>query len=155
MRERGKGKRGKYQHGWPTDGATICFEDARRNDALSVAKLTSKWGPVIGTSASSPDFVGLLALSAEIVKGKLGPVNAELYAAANKDKGYYFRKGLKGNNGYATTSGLWDPVLGLGTRTASASPGRRRSLVSRRRPRIHRGDKFRQWWEPEIGVPTI
>ena len=73
------------------------------------------WSQSIGTSAASPDFVGLLALTAQIVNSKLGEVNAELYKAAAKHRGYYFRRGLKGFNGYNTSTTLWDPVLGLGT----------------------------------------
>ena len=101
--------------GFSSGGGSCDAEKCNVDDSSDTEYVEGQWSQSIGTSAASPDFVGLLALSAEIVNGKLGPVNAELYTAAAKDKGYYFRKGLKGNNGYATTSGLWDPVLGLGT----------------------------------------
>jgi subtilase family serine protease len=69
---------------------------------------------VSGTSAAAPEFAGLLALRVQYTKKLLGDVNPELYALA-KTKGS-FRTGIKGNNGYySTTAGLWDPVLGLGT----------------------------------------
>ena len=68
---------------------------------------------VAGTSAAAPEFAGLLALRVQL-KGRLGDFNPEMYALA-KTKGT-FRPGIKGNNGYySTTTGLWDPVLGLGT----------------------------------------
>ena len=101
--------------GFSSGGRSCDAQKCNVDDSSDTEYVEGQWSQSIGTSAASPDFVGLLALSAEIVNGKLGPVNAELYAAAAKDKNYYFRKGLKGNNGFATTSGLWDPVLGLGT----------------------------------------
>jgi kumamolisin len=67
----------------------------------------------VGTSASSPDMAGLLALSAQINGTAAGDVHALLYAEA-KHAGL-LRHGIKGNNGLPSTSGLWDPVLGLGT----------------------------------------
>jgi subtilase family serine protease len=101
--------------GFSSGGQSCEAQKCNKDDSSDTEYVEGQWTQSIGTSAASPDFVGLLALTAELAKGKLGPVNAELYQAANKKKGYYFRRGLKGNNGYPTTSGLWDPVLGLGT----------------------------------------
>ncbi|HEY1881622.1 MAG TPA: S53 family peptidase [Candidatus Cybelea sp.] len=101
--------------GFSSGGHSCEAQKCNLDDSSDTEYVEGQWTESIGTSAASPDFVGLLALTAELVKGKLGPVNAELYTAANKRKGYYFRKGLKGNNGYPTTAALWDPVLGLGT----------------------------------------
>jgi subtilase family serine protease len=75
-------------------------------------------GQEVGTSASSPDTVGLLALASEIAHSPLGDVHALLYKKA-KVAGL-FHRGIPGNNGgYPTTTGLWDPVLGLGTPDAA------------------------------------
>jgi subtilase family serine protease len=68
---------------------------------------------VSGTSAAAPEFAGLLALKVQIHKGPIGDPHPYLYALA-KHTGSY-RTGIHGGNGYPTTSGLWDPVLGLGT----------------------------------------
>jgi len=68
---------------------------------------------VSGTSAAAPEFAGLLALKVQIHKGKIGDPHAYLYALAQHAGSYH--SGIKGGNGYATTTTLWDPVLGLGT----------------------------------------
>jgi kumamolisin len=101
--------------GFSSDGKSCDAQKCNKDDSSDTEYVEGQWTESIGTSAASPDFVGLLALTAQLVKGKLGPVNAELYSADKKKSGYYFRHGLKGNNGYPTTTGLWDPVLGLGT----------------------------------------
>jgi subtilase family serine protease len=76
----------------------------------------------VGTSASGPDIVGLIALGTEIQGTPLGDIHALLYMEA-KHPGL-LRRGIKGNNGLPTTSGAWDPVLGLGTPiSASAMVG--------------------------------
>jgi subtilase family serine protease len=75
---------------------------------------------VIGTSASSPDFAGLLALREEYVPGRIGNVNYIVYklaqeqfqgAAANP----YFHTGVPGFNGYYHTHAGYNYVLGNGT----------------------------------------
>ncbi len=101
--------------GFSSDGQSCQAQKCNKDDSSDTEYLEGQWTQSIGTSAASPDFVGLLALTAELVKGKLGAVNAELYQAAAKHPNYFFRKGLKGFNGYHTSTTLWDPVLGLGT----------------------------------------
>jgi subtilase family serine protease len=67
-----------------------------------------------GTSAAAPEFAGLLALRIQLSGSLQGDLHPALYAAAKKTGA--FRKGIHGNNGYyATTTTMWDPVLGLGT----------------------------------------
>jgi hypothetical protein len=83
------------------------------DDSSDWVLVHGKWTAGIGTSASSPDTVGLLLIISQRVKSPLGFANTELYKLA-KRKGY-FHTGLKGDNGYRTTGGKWDPVLGLGT----------------------------------------
>jgi hypothetical protein len=90
-------------------------QKCNKDDSSDLERLGGQWTQSIGTSAACPDFVGYLAQVADINKSYLGFVNAELYTAAKKKPGYFFRKGLKGDNPLKTASGLWDPVLGLGT----------------------------------------
>jgi pseudomonalisin len=71
----------------------------------------------IGTSASGPDMVGLIALATQLANSPLGDVHGLLYSLAKKNG--LFHRGIPGNNGYATTKGSWDPVLGLGTPSAA------------------------------------
>ena len=73
-----------------------------------------RFGEVFGTSAAAPEFAGLLALRVQLAGALQGDLHPALYAAAKKTGA--FRKGIHGNNGYyATTTTMWDPVLGLGT----------------------------------------
>jgi subtilase family serine protease len=102
------------------------------DDSSDVLVLNGSFQRAIGTSASSPDTAGFIALAAQIAGSKLGDVHAAFYAAS-KTAGI-FHSGIPGNNGaYATTKARWDPVLGLGTpdagyklaggKTAAGIPG--------------------------------
>lgn len=73
-----------------------------------------------GTSVSSPEFAGLLALEEQNLGGRLGNVNPLIYARAamqQNDGGLnFFRQGIPGFNGYySTTSSGYNMVLGNGT----------------------------------------
>jgi subtilase family serine protease len=100
--------------GFSSDGSHCQALKCNVDDSSDWLRLQGKWTQAIGTSASSPDTVGLLAVTAQIIKSRLGFVNGELYKAATK-RGVYFHSGIKGDNGFETTRGLWDPVLGVGT----------------------------------------
>ena len=84
------------------------------------------WYDIGGTSLSTPQWAGLVAIAAQIKGSGLGPINAALYAlAAGPNYGTYFYDVTTGNNqavpcipGYPATSG-WDPVTGLGTPNAA------------------------------------
>lgn len=82
------------------------------NDSSDWLRIAGQWYLAIGTSASSPDIVGLIALRIDKQHKLQGDIHKWLYA---NGKGKMWRKGIKGNNGYKTTKGAWDPVLGLGT----------------------------------------
>jgi subtilase family serine protease len=73
----------------------------------------------IGTSLSSPDFVGLVALKIQSVGGRLGNVNYEIYslaaAQANGSFNKVFRQDIPGNNGVYSTAPGYNLVLGNGT----------------------------------------
>jgi subtilase family serine protease len=84
------------------------------------------WFIVGGTSCSSPQFAGLVAIADQIAGHGLGQINPTLYRlAAGPDYGTYFYDVTTGNNqadpsipGYPATTG-WDPVTGLGTPDAA------------------------------------
>ncbi len=84
------------------------------------------WYVVGGTSASSPQWAGLIAIADQIAGHDLGYINPKLYQIAN-DPGKYasdFFDVTVGNNttssipGYSASSG-WDAVTGLGTPNAA------------------------------------
>ena len=85
------------------------------------------WYVVGGTSASSPQWAGLVAIADQIAGHGLGLINPTLYAlATGPSYATYFYDVTTGNNqadptvpGYPATPG-WDPVTGLGTPNAAA-----------------------------------
>jgi len=85
------------------------------------------WFLVGGTSCSSPQFAGLVAIADQIAGHGLGPINDTLYAIGSDPTAYAsdFFDVTTGNNqadpnvtGYPATPG-WDPVTGLGTPNAA------------------------------------
>jgi subtilase family serine protease len=84
------------------------------------------WYVVGGTSASAPQWAGLVAIADQIAGHGLGQINPTLYQlATGPDYGTYFYDVTTGNNqadpaipGYPATAG-WDPVTGLGTPNAA------------------------------------
>ena len=87
---------------------------------------SSGWYVVGGTSASSPQWAGLVAIADQIAGHGLGQINPTLYSlASSANYGSYFYDVTTGNNqansaipGYPATTG-WDPVTGLGTPDAA------------------------------------
>jgi subtilase family serine protease len=85
------------------------------------------WYDVGGTSASAPQWAGLVAMADQLHGGGLGLINPALYSVAS-DPGRYaadFYDVTVGNNqvdpsipGYPATPG-WDPTTGLGTPNAA------------------------------------
>jgi len=86
------------------------------------------WYVIGGTSSSSPQWAGLIAVANEMNGGhQLGYINPALYAIASNPAMYAsdFYDVTTGNNqavptvaGYPATTG-WDPVTGLGTPNAA------------------------------------
>jgi subtilase family serine protease len=85
------------------------------------------WYDIGGTSLSSPEWAGLIAIADQINGGGLGPINPALYTLASNPASYSadFFDVTTGNNtldpavaGYPATTG-WDPVTGLGTPDAA------------------------------------
>jgi subtilase family serine protease len=85
------------------------------------------WYDIGGTSLSSPQWAGLVAIADQIHGSNLGLINPKLYQLASNAATYasdYFDI-TTGNNtsdpsvtGYPATTG-WDPVTGLGTPNAA------------------------------------
>ncbi len=84
------------------------------------------WYVVGGTSSSSPQWAGLVAIADQIAGHGLGQINPTLYSLANStDYGSDFFDVTLGSNqtdptipGYDASAG-WDPVTGLGTPNAA------------------------------------
>ncbi|TMD65298.1 MAG: hypothetical protein E6I84_10215 [Chloroflexi bacterium] len=84
------------------------------------------WWVVGGTSASSPQWAGLIAIADQMAGRDLGFINPALYAIANNPAKYAadFYDPFQNNNqqssipGWAASKG-WDAVTGLGTPNAA------------------------------------
>src|SRR5947208_13069205 len=86
------------------------------------------WYDIGGTSLSSPQWAGLVAIAGQINGGSLGPINAAVYkigASATRYAADFFDIATNNTNqgdpsipGYPATKG-WDPVTGLGTPNAA------------------------------------
>lgn len=92
------------------------------------APCSTGWYDIGGTSLSSPQWAGLVAIAAQMNGGGLGPINQALYTLGANPGTYAsdFYDVTTGNNtadptvpGYPATTG-WDPVTGLGTPNAAA-----------------------------------
>ncbi len=106
----------------------VAFQASSRTGPLvyDTAPGAGGWFIVGGTSCSSPQFAGLVAIADQIAGHGLGQINPTLYRlAAGGSYGTYFYDVNTGNNqadpsipGYPATTG-WDPVTGLGTPNAA------------------------------------
>ena len=74
---------------------------------------------VVGTSASSPDFAGLVAVKSGHLGIRLGNENWDAYALALLNgQGTFYRSNIPGNNGYPTHPG-YNYVVGNGSVVAN------------------------------------
>jgi subtilase family serine protease len=107
----------------------VAFQASARTGPLvyDTAPGAGGWFIVGGTSCSSPQFAGVVAIADQIAGHGLGQINPTLYQlAAGPNYSTYFYDVTTGNNqadasipGYPATTG-WDPVTGLGTPNAAA-----------------------------------
>ncbi len=94
-------------------GAIRCNPD----DSASVEAFAGQLVGVIGTSISSPDFVGLLALAQQHFGSRLGNVNPAAYylARLGSYKGNkFYHNNIPGNNGFRSSLG-YNLVVGNGS----------------------------------------
>ncbi|HKN63680.1 MAG TPA: S53 family peptidase [Gaiellaceae bacterium] len=107
----------------------VAFQASSRTAPLVYATFDGGggWFLVGGTSCSSPEFSGLVAIADQIAGHGLGLINPTLYAIASSPSSYAadFYDVTTGDNqadpsvpGYPATTG-WDPVTGLGTPNAA------------------------------------
>jgi subtilase family serine protease len=75
---------------------------------------------LIGTSASSPEFAGLLAVTEQNLGTRLGNANGYIYPLSALGGSSVFRSGIPGDDGYYHTKPGYDYVTGLGTPRAGA-----------------------------------
>jgi len=100
------------------NGITVACGSANR-DSADWAILGGRLAGLIGTSASSPEFAGLLAVKESVIKSRLGNENEDLYrlAAANA-QGHYFHQGIYAYNGIVRVAPGqlgYNPIVGVGT----------------------------------------
>jgi len=91
------------------------------------APCSTGWYDIGGTSLSTPQWAGLVAIADQVNGGGLGLLNPYLYAIGSNPAKYAndFYDVTVGNNqidpsipGYSATTG-WDPITGLGTPNAA------------------------------------
>lgn len=109
-----------HMGGCPGSAKQPCGPD-RSSDWVAI---NGGFGRVIGTSASAPDFAGLVALRRVLTGKRQGNVNTLLYNLASKQVAggtVVYRHDIPGNNGTPgkngnyTTVAPYDLVIGLGT----------------------------------------
>lgn len=102
-----------HMGGCPDIAVLPCSND-RSSD---VERFNGEYIPEIGTSASSPDFAGLLALKEEALGCvRLGNANYIIYAlSAQNDVSKVYRQDIPGDNGVFQTSVGYNLVVGNGT----------------------------------------
>jgi|SRR5579872_404618 len=97
----------------------IALQPCGANRSYDIEAFAGAFYGVIGTSASSPDFAGLLALKEQVLGGaRMGNENWDIYqlAALNPSSPFkFFRPWIQGNNGFYKTKVGYNYVLGNGT----------------------------------------
>ena len=108
-----------HMGGCPFEGAGVVVNCAAGRDSYDIAAIGGQFFGLIGTSASAPEFAGLLAVKESVLGSRLGNENLDLYALAAKNaSGNYFRQGFYAYNGVVRTTPAqkgYSPILGVGT----------------------------------------
>ena len=101
-----------HMGGCPSGALTPCAA----NRSYDVIYMGGRRYGLIGTSASAPQFAGLLAITEHNLGTRLGNANWYIYAvaAAFGDRAFHHRN-IQGNNDGYTTSAGYDQVIGVGT----------------------------------------
>ena len=103
-----------HMGGCPSNAITPCGTPR----SADVEILGGQMEGTIGTSASAPDFAGLVSLIVQSVGGRLGNINPVIYSLAGSQNGggtAVFHRNIKGSNGAYSSSGSYSMVLGNGT----------------------------------------
>lgn len=88
------------------------------DDSSTVAVIGGGFGLLIGTSASAPEFAGLLAVTESTLGTRLGNANGYIYVVAAIEGSSAFHNAIPGDNGYPATPG-YNYVVGNGTPKAA------------------------------------
>jgi subtilase family serine protease len=99
-----------HMGGCPVGSAQPCNPD---DSAVLLVVGGGLYGAV-GTSASSPEFAGLLAVTEQTLGTRLGNANGYIYALSLVGGEAVYRQDIPGNNGYPTSHD-YNYVLGNGT----------------------------------------
>jgi subtilase family serine protease len=84
------------------------------DDSSVITAVGGSFYLLIGTSASSPEFAGLLAVTEQTLGTRLGNANGYIYTLSALGGSTVYRQDIPGNNGYPTSHG-YNYVLGNGT----------------------------------------
>ncbi len=103
-----------HMGGCPVGATTPCNPD----DSSVITAIGGQFFLLIGTSASSPEFAGLLAVTEQTLGTRLGNANGYIYALSLVGGEAVYRQDIPGNNGYSTTHD-YNYVLGNGTPKAA------------------------------------
>lgn len=103
-----------HMGGCPVGSQQPCNPD----DSADLAVIGGSLYGIIGTSASSPDFAGLLAVTEQTAGTRLGNANGYIYVLATAFGSGVYRQNIPGNNGYPARNG-YDYVTGVGTPKAA------------------------------------
>ena len=94
-------------------------ENCSPDDSYDIAVIGGQYFGLIGTSASSPEFAGFLAVREQQLGGRLGNANYYLYKLGAKNNvSEAYRQGIPGYNGVVTVKKGqlgYNPIIGLGT----------------------------------------
>ena len=99
-----------HMGGCPVGAAQPCNPD----DSAVLAVVGGGLFGFVGTSASAPEFAGLLAVTEQSLGTRLGNANGYIYALSLVGSEAVYRQDIPGNNGYPTSHD-YNYVLGNGT----------------------------------------
>ncbi len=88
------------------------------DDSSVIARIGGSYGLLIGTSASAPEFAGLLAVTEGTLGTRLGNANDYIYSVAALEGSNAYHNAIPGDNGYRSTPG-YNYVVGNGTPKAA------------------------------------
>lgn len=108
-----------HMGGCPYYGPNVVVECSPDRDSYDLAVIGGQLAGLIGTSASAPEFAGLLAVKESVTGSRAGNENYDLYTLASHNAtGKYFHQGIPSYNGvvYLSAGKLgYSPILGVGT----------------------------------------